>query len=82
MKRQLLGLLTLVLTSQAAAGGDAKPSQQKRAVAAIEKLGGEITIDRTQPGNPVVEVSLKRRRVEHRTVTDGDCRPVTTNGVV
>src|SRR5262245_64969312 len=50
----LLGLLAVAVTGRADEAG---------AVKAIEKLGGQVTRDDKQPGNPIVGVGLNYRKV-------------------
>ena len=59
---KLIGILVLVLTSQAAAQDKAKPTQAE-AFAAIKKLGGKVKVDEKSPGKPVIIVFLNDTKV-------------------
>ena len=50
----LLGLLVLVLAGRA---------DEAKAVKAVEKLGGKVTVDDKRPGKPVVGVDLSNTKV-------------------
>jgi hypothetical protein len=41
----------------------AKPEEQEKAIAEIQKLGGKVTIDKDKPAKPVLEVHLSGTRV-------------------
>ena len=67
MSRIALSILALSLIC-AHAGCAAKPKEgQAKAIAAIEKLGGRVTVDEKSPGKPVVGV-----RLSDANVTDAD----------
>lgn len=57
MKPHAIGLLVLLLSTHAAAQDKSKPTRAK-AVAAIKKLGGRVTVDGKRPGKPVTGVDL------------------------
>src|SRR4051812_43825440 len=57
----VLGLLLLAVAGQA---------DESAAVKAVEKLGGKVTVDETQPGKPVVKVSLRGTKVTDAGLKD------------
>jgi hypothetical protein len=64
------GLLVLLLVVLVLIAGAAvaywfltRPTDQDKAVAAVEKLGGKAEVDATQPGKPVIAVDLRGKEV-------------------
>lgn len=51
------------------AGGCAKPTPEEKAIALVQKLGGEVNRDPKLPGQPVVGVYLRETKV-----TDADLK--------
>lgn len=68
MKRLALPALLLGLLVASAQSGSAaeQTTEQEKAVAEIEKLGGWAEIDQQSPSRPVIEVGLPRTLVTDR----------------
>ena len=59
MSRIALSLLMLGLSLAPVLCWAAEPNtDQAKAIAAIEKLGGKVTVDEKSPGKPVISVNL------------------------
>ena len=64
--KTLAMLVGLLVVASNAVGEDkvAKRSDaEKKAIAAIKKLGGEVTFDEKKPGKPVISVKLNNTKV-------------------
>ena len=59
--KTLAMLVGLLVVASNAVGEDKvvkRSDAEKKAIAAIEKLGGEVTLDEKKPGKPVFSVNL------------------------
>jgi hypothetical protein len=63
MKRTLLPILTLSLVFASSTWAAEPSADQAKAIAAIEKLGGKVTVDEKSPGKPVIGVTFSHMAI-------------------
>ena len=64
--KTLAMLVGLLVVASNAVGEDKvvkRIDAEKKAIAAIKKLGGKVTFDEKKPGKPVISVNLRRTEV-------------------
>ena len=66
MRRIALPIFTMPLLFAAWTWAAEPQTEQDKAIAAIEKLGGKVTVDEKSPGKPVNSVDLGEKQGDRR----------------